>query len=148
MSEPKPLPKDFLPNFVTVDYAKTWGEEYKDWFTKADLQSAGSGWGGQGRHEHRPIAILNGLVYNGEGKKSWCSLLRKGVGVAYNHIQWSCRWFFLSIFFLLPGLGSWVGAEKKEKPRKKRAGFHNLNEDATIFGSSIFLSKTKRWQSR
>ena len=56
--------------------------------------------------------------------------------------------FFLSIFFLLPGLGSWVGAEKKEKPRKKRAGFHNLNEDATIFGSSIFLSKTKRWQSR
>ena len=41
LSEPKPLPKDFMPNFVTVDYAQTWGEEYKDWFTKADLQSAG-----------------------------------------------------------------------------------------------------------
>lgn len=41
LSEPKPLPKDFQPNFVTVDYARTWGQEYKDWFTKAELQHAG-----------------------------------------------------------------------------------------------------------
>ena len=41
MSEPKPLPKDFQPNFVTVDYAKTWGEEYKEWFTTAELRYAG-----------------------------------------------------------------------------------------------------------
>ena len=42
MSEPKRLPKDFQPNYVTVDYASTWGEQYKDWFTKSELQSAGN----------------------------------------------------------------------------------------------------------